>query len=194
MPTSSHLSERCAVAQSAIHMHARRLAARVGMHPCDRDDLVQDLWLTLLEYWQRTSLHLIESPQQRRSATPHPCRQVVEDVDHAATLWLHSYRQRQRESIRTIQAAAWLAEGLAVAKHDEATTRELRLDLANILAQMPDNLRAFCQDVIQDEPDAPLWAITRHGGTGRAARLTALRRYFRRRGHQYDLHHYFQST
>lgn len=194
MPPSSHLYERCVVAQSVIHTHARRLAARVGMRPCDREDLVQDLWLTLLEYWQRTSLHLMESSQQRRSATPHLHRQVVEDVDHAATLWLHSYRQQQRESICTIQAASWLANGLAVASRDEVTKRELRLDLTSILAHMPENLRAFCQDVMSDEPDAPLWAITRHGSAERKEHLAALRRYFRRRGHQYDLHHYFQST
>jgi len=190
MTPLSPLSERRAAAEPVIQMHARRLAARLGMRPCDREDLEQDLWLSLLEHWQATGLELIESSRQERLPTRRLRRRVVEDVDHVASLWLLAYRQRQRETTRTIHAAPWLADGLAVARGDDAMRRELRLDLASALAHLPEDLRAFCHDVMTDEPDAPLWMNTHDGGSGRAARLAALRRIFQAN----DLHHYTQLT
>src|SRR5690606_22738876 len=112
------LSERRTAAEPVIQMHARRLAARLGMHPCDREDLEQDLWLALLEHWQATGLELIESSRQERPPTHRLRRQVVEDVGRVASLWLHAHRQRQRETTCTIHAASWIANGLAVARGD----------------------------------------------------------------------------
>lgn len=190
MTPLSLLDERCATAEPVIQMYARRLAARLGMRPCDREDLEQDLWLALLECWQATGLELIESSRQERLPTRRLRRRVIEDVDRVVTLWLRAHRQRQRETVRTIHAAPWIANGLAVARDDEAARRELRLDLACVLACLPDDLRVFCHDVMDDEPDAPLWTNTHNGGTDRAARLVALRRLFQAN----DLHHYTQLT
>jgi len=188
MAPLSPLPEHSAAAEPVIQTHARRLAARLGMPACDREDLEQDLWLALLEHWQATGLELIESSRQERLPTRRLRRRVVEDVDHVASLWLRAHRQRQRETLHTIHAASWLADGLAVARGDEAMRRELRLDLTCALAHLPEDLRMFCHDVMNDEPDAPLWTSTRDGGAGRAAGLVALRRIFQTN----DLHHYIQ--
>lgn len=188
MTPLSSLPERCDAAEPVIQRHVRRLATRLGIRPCDREDLEQNLWLALLEYWQTTGLELIESSPQERLPARRLCCQVIEDVDRVVTLWLRAHRQRQRESVRTIHAAPWIINCLAVARGDEAARRELRLDLACALACLPDDLRAFCHDVMSDEPDAPLWMNTHNGGADRAARLTALRRIFQAN----DLHHYIQ--
>lgn len=188
MAPLSPLSEHSAAAEPVIQTHARRLAVRLGMRSCEREDLEQDLWLALLEHWQATGLQLIESSRREQLPAHRLRQQVVEDVDCVVSLWLSAYRQQQRETVRTIHAASWMANGLAVARGDEDVRRELRLDLACALARLPDDLRAFCHDVMNDEPDAPLWTNTRNRDAGCAARLASLRRIFQAN----DLHRYIQ--
>lgn len=147
-----------------IRLKARGLVGNYGFTKSDREDIEQDLTLGLL-----TRLRCFD-PDKARSATF--VRMVVDDC--AASL-IRKRKARVRDYRRSTSLDELQelidqeeSENLAELSYDDREQRELAIDLAEALKQLPDDLRAIAE-VLRDGGN--LAEVARaHGLTREAAR------------------------
>lgn len=162
---------------------ARKLLGKAGLNESDIDDLVQDIWLDLVQR--------MPGFDPRRSQHQTFCSRLV---DHKASNVLRDRRAKRRDSRRCRSLNIPLTDGedrdhadlLASDVHSGRTGcvcrsdeehADLATDIANIMAKMPAELRDLCQRL----QNQPLTAIAQEVGIPRTTlqeSIKKIRRYF----------------
>jgi len=136
-PTQPPAAILCPYALTTIHHKARRLVGRFGFTADDLPDLEQELALDLL----------------KRAASFDPTRSqwstfLSRCVDHRIADLIRARRSSKRdpERLSSLDDHELTTGSGSVRRthHDEATQRDLHLDLSAVLLQLPATLRRLC--------------------------------------------------
>jgi RNA polymerase sigma-70 factor, ECF subfamily len=162
---------------------ARKMVGKAGLNQSDLDDLVQDIWVDLVQR--------VPGFDPRRSQHRTFCSRLV---DHKASNILRDRRAKRRDRRRCRSLNIPLIDGeyrdhadlLASDVHDSRTgcvrrsdeeQADLAADTANIMAKMPVELRDLCRRL----QSQPLTVIAREVGIPRTTlqeSIKKIRRYF----------------
>jgi hypothetical protein len=197
MNEPSKWSGLCAVAGPIVRAKVIQLAVRHRLQRCDRDDLGQEIYLTLLaaRAANRPSVLVRSEPSGDGSPGRQPNdgqpmeehAHLLREVDRLAASLVRGWPFRRRERpLQPSGTAVWAARPSS----GRPDAHDLRLDVAVALAGLPEDVRTLCAQLVTDDlasPDhihpaqsevsAP-WAL--------AGRAVALRQLFT----SLDLHHY----
>jgi DNA-directed RNA polymerase specialized sigma24 family protein len=199
MNEPSKWSGLCAVAGPIVRAKVRRLAVRHRLQRCDRDDLEQEIYVTLLAC--RADV-LSMSVRGEPSGDGSPGRQpddgqpveerphLVREVDRLAESLVRGWPFRRPDRpLRPLRPSA-AAVRAARSSSGRPDAHDLRLDVAVALAGLPEDVRTLCAQLVTDDLASPAhihpvqsevsapWAL--------AGRAVALRQLFT----SLDLHHY----
>jgi hypothetical protein len=146
-------------ARSIIRSKAWRLCRRWNLRFHEREDLEQELWLALLIHWnqQQTSdepIGLSSNDGQWDMATlrhhlVHQVEYIVASMIYSDAFW-QSIRPR-----RELLGGAWLEEVLMDRESLSPQQIDLRLDVAEVLAQLPPGLRQLCDRLMEPSVSPP---------------------------------------
>lgn len=166
-------------AMTFIRLKARTLIGKYGFNRSDREDIEQELTLDLLTRLSRYD------PSKARSATF-----VRLVVDRCVASLIRKRQALMRDYRRATQSLDDLIDeedndNAAELSYDDQEKRELAIDMAEALGELPDELRSIAEAL----RDGKLAEVARDRGLTREAmrwRVKKIRDHFARRGlHEY---------
>jgi len=183
MDGSLELVRRCAIAMPLVRAKAGRLAAYFQLHPFDRDDLEQELWLELLIRWDRRGSACAKRPPRFSlfSRLKREIDEVAISLIRSHSFWHRMRPARQRADTSVLEYATDASVG-----HEPTRAHELRLDVASVIVQLPAELRETCRQIAFEELPGDPPRHTHGSPAGPDAQIAALRKIFK----SLDLHEY----
>jgi RNA polymerase sigma factor (sigma-70 family) len=177
-----------------VRKRARQLVGRHGFRPCDRQEIEQRLFVKLAK-----RLHAADpdSPQWKAyvaTTVNHGIANMIRDLraekrDHRRSCSIHTIVDQDDngpvELVDTIGPKEANAR-LGIAPRDAVALAELCMDVADVMAQLPDDLRELCERLRHDSVSQ----VARDMGVPRTTVSTAvgrLRDFFENAG----MHWYF---